>query len=242
MTSRSMYGNNAGYSNRTYTVVSSNQVVVTSQGGGLPMMKQYFTLDQNDSFLTSVAMVGSGLSANWMGPVVVSTTGGVDIGITNDNRALFVPFDNDDFVTYNAMSINSSSTSYEVSAFYDNTTRNGLVVGSVTHDTWKTGVYFNGANNKLNQMNVYGGAISPWDVAPHGYVSGTTISSPTVFVGFGADWRTTMESYAVGKHEIRSEAALDQCRAIRMEQLGRHQLPEQHQLCRRHRSFGFFPH
>jgi hypothetical protein len=190
-------GNNAGYSNRTYTVVSSNQVVVTSQGGGLPMMKQYFTLDQNDSFLTSVAMVGSGLSANWMGPVVVSTTGGVDIGITNDNRALFVPFDNDDFVTYNAMSINSSSTSYEVSAFYDNTTRNGLVVGSVTHDTWKTGVYFNGANNKLNQMNVYGGAISPWDVAPHGYVSGTTISSPTVFVGFGADWRTTMESYAV---------------------------------------------
>jgi hypothetical protein len=189
-------GNNAGYSNRTYTVVSSNQVVVTSQGGNLPTMKQYFTLDQNGSFLTSVVMVGAGLSANWMGPVVVSTTGGVDIGITNDNRALFVPFDNDDFVTYNAMPINSSSTSYEVSAFYDNTTRNGLVVGSVTHDTWKTGVYFNGANNKLNQMNVYGGATSPWDVAPHGYVSGTTISSPTVFVGYGADWRTTMGNYA----------------------------------------------
>lgn len=190
-------GNNAGYSNRTYTVVSSNQVVVTSQGGGLPLMKQYFTLDQNDSFLTSVAMAGSGLSANWMGPVVVSTTGGVDIGITNDNRALFVPFDNDDFVTYNAMSINSSSTSYEVSAFYDNTSRNGLVVGSVTHDTWKTGVFFSGTNNKLNQMNVFGGATSPWDVTPHGYVSGTTISSPTVFVGFGADWRITMENYAV---------------------------------------------
>lgn len=190
-------GNNAGYSNRTYTVVSSNQVVVTSQGGGLPLMKQYFTLDQNDSFLTSVAMAGSGLSANWMGPVVVSTTGGVDIGITNDNRALFVPFDNDDFVTYNAMSINSSSTSYEVSAFYDNTSRNGLVVGSVTHDTWKTGVFFSGTNNKLNQMNVFGGATSPWDVTSHGYVSGTTISSPTVFVGFGADWRITMENYAV---------------------------------------------
>lgn len=190
-------GNNAGYSNRTYTVVSSNQVVVTSQGGGLPLMKQYFTLDQNDSFLTSVAMAGSGLSANWMGPVVVSTTGGVDIGITNDNRALFVPFDNDDFVTYNAMSINSSSTSYEVSAFYDNTSRNGLVVGSVTHDTWKTGVFFSGTNNKLNQMNVFGGATSPWDVTSHGYVSGTTISSPTVFVGFGADWRIIMENYAV---------------------------------------------
>jgi len=189
-------GNNAAYTNRTYTVVASNQVVVTAQGVGVPTMKQYFTFDQNDSFLTRVAVVGSSLSANWMGPVVVSTTGGVNLGVTNDNRALFVPFDNDGFVTYNAMPINSSSTSYEVAAFYDNTTRNGLVVGSVTHDTWKSGVYFNGANHKLDQMNVFGGATSPWDVAPHGYLSGSTISSPTMFVGFGTDWRTTMENYA----------------------------------------------
>ena len=44
--------------------------------------------------------------------------------------------------TYNAMPMNSSGIGYEVGAFYDNTSRNGLVVGSVTHDTWKTGVYF----------------------------------------------------------------------------------------------------
>ena len=83
-----------------------------------------------------------------------------------------------------------------MSAFYDNTTRNGLVVGSVTHDTWKSGVYFSGSNNKLNQMNVYGGATSPWDVAPHGFVTGSIISSPTMFVGFDNDWRTVMENYA----------------------------------------------
>jgi len=123
-------GNNVGYSNRTYTVVSSNQVVVISQGGGLPAMKQYYTLDQNDSFLVRVDLVAStNLSANWMGPVVVSTIGGVDIGITNDNRALIVPFDNDAFVTYNAAAMNSSGTGYEVGAFYDNTSRNGLVIG-----------------------------------------------------------------------------------------------------------------
>ena len=189
-------GNNAAYINRTYTVVGSNQVVVTAQGAGLPTMKQYFTFDQKDSFLTSVSVVGTNLSANWMGPVVVSTTGGVNIGVANDDRALYVPFDNDGFVTYNAMPLNSSSTSYEVAAFYDNTTRNGLVVGSVTHDTWKSGVFFNGSNNKLDQMNVFGGATSPWDVDPHGYLSGSTVSSPTMFVGFGNDWRTTMEDYA----------------------------------------------
>jgi hypothetical protein len=184
------------YSSWSYSVVSSNQVVVTAVGSGLPMMKQYFTLDQTDSFLVRVEMDGTNLSANWMGPVVVDTIGGVDIGSYSDDRALCVPFDNDGFVSYNAMPINNSSISYEVGAFYDNSTRNGLVVGSVAHDVWKSGVYFYGANNKLNQMNVFGGATSPWDVMPHGSVAGNMISSPTVFVGFGNDWRQTMEQFA----------------------------------------------
>jgi autotransporter-associated beta strand protein len=184
------------YSSWSYTVSGSNQVVVTATGSGLPVMKQYFTLDQNDSFLVRVDMAGTNLSANWMGPVVVDSTGWVNLGITNDNRALLVPFDNDGFVSYNAEPINNTGTSYEVGAFYDNTSRNGLVVGSVTHDTWKTGILFVGANNKLNAMNVYGGAKTPADVMPHGYVSGNTISSPTMFVGFGADWRVTMQNYA----------------------------------------------
>src|ERR1017187_10285475 len=70
-------GNN--FSNRTWSVVSNNEVSVTAYAAGLPTMTQYFTLDQNDSFLTSVTMSGTNASANWMGPVVVSTTGGVDI-------------------------------------------------------------------------------------------------------------------------------------------------------------------
>jgi len=185
-----------GYSSWSYVLTNSNQAVITATGAGLPVMKQYFTLDQTDSFLVRVDAVGTNLSANWMGPVVVDMTGGVDLGVTNDNRALCVPFDNDGFVRYNAMSIDNSAVSYEVGAFYDNVTRNGLVVGSVTHDVWKSGVYFYGADNKLNQMNVFGGATSSWDVLPHGYISGNTISSPTMFVGFGSDWRVTMRNYA----------------------------------------------
>jgi autotransporter-associated beta strand protein len=196
VTLSSGYIEGISYNSWSYSLVSNEQAVVVATGNGLPTMKQYFTLDQTDSFLVRVDLTGTNLSANWMGPVVVDSTGGVNIGVTNDNRALYVPFDNDGFVSYNAMPMNSSSTSYEVGAFYDNTSRNGLVVGSVTHDTWKSGVYFNGANNNLNQMNVFGGATSPWDVMPHGPVRGNTISSPTIFVGFGDDWRTTMQQYA----------------------------------------------
>ena len=184
------------YSRWNYAVSGSNQVIVTASGSGLPLMKQYFTLDQDDSFLVRLEVSGSNVKANWMGPVMVDSVGGVDLGTTNDNRALVVPFDNDGFVRYNAMPINNSANSYQVGAFYDNTSRNGLVVGSVTHDTWKTGISFAGANNKLNLLKVFGGATSPWDVAPHGSLNGNVISSPTMFVGFGADWRKVMQNYA----------------------------------------------
>jgi len=191
------YITGTAYANRAW-MVTNNGVVITSTGSGLPTMKQVFIFDQNDSFLTRVDMVGNALQSRWMGPLVMDTTGGVDVGSYSDNRALIVPFDNDSFTfSYNAMPLNNTATSYEASAFYDNTTRNGLVVGSVTHDTWKTGVYFQGSNNKLDVLNVFGGATSSdtRDVMPHGLVTGNTISSPTVFVGFGTDWRTTMEAY-----------------------------------------------
>ena len=186
------------YSTRTWTV-TNNEVDITLTGSGLPTMKQVFILEQDNSFLTRVDVVGDRLQSRWMGPVVVDTAGCVDIGSSSDNRALIVPFDNDSFTfSYNAMPINNTNGSYEVSAFYDNTTRNGLVVGSVTHDQWKTGVYFQGSHNKLDVMNVYGGVTSSdtRDVLAHGLVAGDIISSPTVFVGFGADWRIVMEAYA----------------------------------------------
>jgi alpha-galactosidase len=186
------------YTSRSWTV-TNNEVRVTSTASGLPTMRQVFILDQNDSFLTRLDVIGSATPTRWIGSLVMDISGGVDIGSYNDVRALIVPFDNDSFTfSYNAMPINNTAISYEASAFYDNTTRNGLVVGSVTHDTWKTGIYFQGANNKLNVLNAYGGVTSSdtRDVMPHGLVSGNTISSPTIFVGFGADWRTVMEAYA----------------------------------------------
>jgi hypothetical protein len=190
------------YSSWSYALVGSNQAIVTATGAGFPTMKQYFTLDETNSFLARMTVEGAGLSANWIGPVVADTAGSVALGVANDNRALCVPFDNDHFVRYDARSINSTGISYEVAAFYDNTTRNGLVAGSVEHDVWKTGISFNGSNNKLDQLKVYGGAPCPWDVMPHGSVTGNVISSPTMFVGFGDDWRVTMEAYAAANSKF----------------------------------------
>jgi alpha-galactosidase len=186
------------YSNRTWAV-TNNEVDIILTGGDLPTMKQVFILDQDNSFLTRLEVYGTGLQSRWMGPLVMDTKGGVAVGSFNDLRALIVPFDNDSWTfAYNAVPINNTGTSYEVSAFYDNTTRHGLVVGSVTHDTWKTGCYFQGFDNRISVLNVFGGVTSKdtRDVLPHGLVSGNPIVSPTIFVGFDADWRALMEAYA----------------------------------------------
>jgi alpha-galactosidase len=116
----------------------------------------------------------------------------------SDNRALFVPFDNDKWVRYNAYPFNTSITSYEVSAFYNNTSRAGLVIGSVEHDTWKTAVKSSAYGKSLNSLEVFGGVSSnkTRDVLPHGKISGTTIKSPMIFIGYFSDWRMGMETYA----------------------------------------------
>ena len=179
---------------------SADRTVVTSSGGGLPTMQQIFVFSGENHFLTQVSVTGTALSSNWMGPVVADTPGCVDVGTYDDVRALQVPFDNDMFVSYDAAPLsNTTATGFEVAAFYDNTSRNGIVVGSVTHDTWKTGIYYVGGTNTLDAMNVFGGANDATythDVVPHGAVTGDTISSPLVFVGAGPDWRDLLEEFA----------------------------------------------
>lgn len=172
---------------------------VINETPGQPALHQIYTLYEGKNyFLTRLKAVGSSaLTTNYIAPVVTNTTGGVDIGSYSDSRALFVPFDNDNWIRYKAQSINTSNTGYEVTAFYDNANRNGLVIGSVTHDTWKTGIDWNGFDNKLNRLTVYGGASSSitHDSMPHGSVSGTELQSPAVFVGYFDDYRSGLEEY-----------------------------------------------
>src|ERR1700722_12313312 len=42
------------YSSWSYAISNNGQAIITATGAGLPVMRQYFTLDQNDSFLVRV--------------------------------------------------------------------------------------------------------------------------------------------------------------------------------------------
>jgi hypothetical protein len=184
------------YSRQSTTGANGETDITLTPSDGSPVMVQRFILSDNH-FLVQVELDGASLSSNEMSAIVVNQTGAVDLGNYTDTRFLHVPFDNDAYYNYNAESSNGTTdTSFEVGAFYDNTSRTGLVVGSVTHDTWKTGIEFTGDSNKLDSLWVYGGANSSSDQWPHSSVAGNKITSPTILVGYYTDWRTGMEDFA----------------------------------------------
>jgi alpha-galactosidase len=181
------------------------RVTIENRHSGLPTMKQIYQIyDRQSYFLLSLEVTGeSTISTNDIAPIVLNSTGGIDLGSKDENRVLIVPFDNDMWSKYQARTINTSlnNKSYvssELTAIYDNSSRNGLVIGSVTHDTWKTGIYWSGSNNQLNKLKIYGGyssLTSTHDTLPHGKVSGTTVTSPQIFVGYFSDYRDGLETF-----------------------------------------------
>ncbi|MBW7460306.1 carbohydrate-binding protein, partial [Paenibacillus sepulcri] len=178
---------------------SGAKIKLANTEAGKPTLNQWYMFypDQPFFFAQLEAVSDSAIATNYMAPVITNTTGGVDIGSYGDGRVLALPYDNDMWIRSQAVPINSEDTSYEVSAIYDNETREGLVVGSVKHDVWKTGIHFIGSNDRLNSLELFGGVSSAktHDSQPHGSLSGTSLWSPQAFVGLYDDYRTGMEEY-----------------------------------------------
>ena len=117
-----------------------------------------------------------------------------------DLRFLAVPYSNDAFRRYNSAALNAATESCEVTAIFDNTSRRGFITGSVTHDTWKTGIRANTnmRTGEVNYFRVFGGLSSralTSDTQPHGSIEGYYLHSPKIFTGFYDDWRDGMEEY-----------------------------------------------
>lgn len=191
------------YTQRVISTGSNGETDVTlTATDGTPTMVQRFIMTSGNYLLVQVEMEGTSLSSNSMAPIMTTQPGSIKLpNQPDDPRFLMVPFDNDSFRTYNDASTYNSLTmasSYEVGVFHDGGSRNGLVLGSVTHDTWKTGIIGNVAYGTfgMDSIDVVGGFAAPEDQLPHGAVTGSTIASPIVMVGFYSDWRDGLEQYA----------------------------------------------
>ena len=174
---------------------------------GKPDMEQVFYFYENTPyFLTEVYLRDSKeIKSNYMAPIYTITDNLFSEPGTS-NRVLTVPFDNDNFVHYLSNPLSTEDTSSEVTALFNGENRHGMVIGSVEHDTWKTGIhYVTSDNNIIHTLECFGGLAneltrdkSDREDRPsceHGYVSGTEIKSPKLLFGSFEDWRRGLEKY-----------------------------------------------
>jgi alpha-galactosidase len=165
-------------------------------GNGLPKMEQVFYLYANKAyFFTETSVSGPYIKTNQIVPFE-----GVFKNVPGDSRSLFIPFDNDTFISYNARPFKDSAAnvSAEAGAVYDNVSRRGVIAGSLEHMTWKTGVFTknNFGQSVIKVMAGYTEESVTRDALPHGFVSGKSVKSPLTFVGYFTDWRKGLEMYA----------------------------------------------
>ncbi|WP_321334669.1 alpha-galactosidase [uncultured Bacteroides sp.] len=174
---------------------------VTYTDNRLPKLTQFlYAYAQRDYVLTEFTLEDkNGVSSNYMAPLNVDKMPAV-LNDSNNNRALFVPFDNDKWIRFQSYPLTFETlTSYEVTAIFNNDDRNALIIGSVEHDNWKTAISIGKGNiYNVGRLVCYGGAADELtrDSKPHGALSGEKIKSPKVLLGNFDDWRNGMEEYA----------------------------------------------
>ena len=178
-----------------------HEFVFTSPANGdaVTLTQSFYVYDGKDYVLTDLALEGAAsLRSNYLAPVAVSAA--YDLyAPAQTNRMLRVPYDNDAFGRYGKCRMTGDVLSYEVSALYAGESREGLVVGSVTHDIWKSAVAASLSNTgTVNALRVFSGVSTAdtRDSIPHGKVKGPEVVSARMFVGYFDDWRTGMETFA----------------------------------------------
>ena len=178
-----------------------HEFVFTSPANGdaVTLTQSFYVYDGKDYVLTDLALEGAAsLRSNYLAPVAVSAA--YDLyAPAQTNRMLRVPFDNDGFVRYHQNRMTGDMISYEVSALYAGESRRGVVLGSVSHDRWKSAVEVKASGDgRVEALKVFSGVANKEtrDELPHGKVRGPEVRSALMFVGSFADWRDGMEEYA----------------------------------------------
>ena len=160
--------------------------------------------------LVDAVLVANGetTKTNYIAPIVSDNSSTTFLPAVGQNYIYRMPHDNDNWVSYNAQSWTEgrSVESCEVSVAYDVMSRKGLVVGSIEHDNWKSGVTITpSSSNSLSKITVAAGVVNELtndinkefpdrpSLYKHGSISGKRVSSPRFFFGFYNDWRNGLE-------------------------------------------------
>ena len=112
-----------------------------------------------------------------------------------EQKMLVVPYDNDMWVRYETAPLSPGKTSYDVTAIFDDKTKEGLIIGSLDHDVWKNGIRCSAYDARC--VNAISGIADEGthDHLSHGYLQGKEISSSRFVCGFYKDIREGLLEY-----------------------------------------------
>lgn len=193
----------------------STRIILRHTAPNFPVLEQtIILLKDRPVVLLALKAHGNGiLETRDISPLAILPGQGGSLSIPGAApRLLDVPFDNDDWV--NDVEVSwpgggaqpAKGVSYELASIYDNASMSGIVLGSLTHDFWKTGIAYSAASEPgaLDALSVFGGAAT-WDdrslpkdsggmdgthdLALHGTMRGQTVSSPLVYLSGEKDVR-----------------------------------------------------
>ena len=166
---------------------------------GKPQLTQiFYTYKDKQYFITQIEIDGKGqeVATNYLAPL---TTGKVGFDIAKNLHTVFMPYDNDAFISYESKPLASitANTSAEAGVVFNNTSRNGIIIGSLEHTIFKSAVKTTNNNNavSLTAWAGYSEQAVTRDAIAHGMVKGSKVTSPKFFVGYYNDWRTGLEDY-----------------------------------------------
>lgn len=177
----------------TSSVPNGKQYVITATVNGIKRQQTFYVYNGTEGFYTTLTLRGKGAHSRYMSPLT-----GKRVSYTS---AVVVPFDNDAWVKYAVADLQHPSfTSSEVTALYDSISNAGLIIGSVEHNKWKTGIKVEG--NTLSAIAGWTDSTGTRDRIKHGIVTqGDTIcTSPRILVLAASDWHVGMEQYGSAQH------------------------------------------
>lgn len=175
---------------------------------GILMTQSFAFYDNRNLFITQLKLtteVGTTIiKSNHLVPIATTTIQSI-MPADKTNRMLWVPWDNDAFISYAANFMHTDMNSYNVTAIYHPEDRYGLVMGALDHDLWKNAIHVNGTDyNKVSALELMSGYTdehshdsiqSESRNTPHGTVKSSEITSARFLFGSFNDWRDGMETY-----------------------------------------------
>lgn len=167
---------------------------VHENSDSLRLVQEFELLEENIAVSVSVES-SEDVSSNHMVPVCADS--GRIVIDKNGNagfRMLAAPFDNDVWIRFEEGPVRYAQMSYGFTAIWKEGSREGIVLGALDHDTWKTGITAD-ENEKgdVTALNVTCGVATEvtrdLDGLPHGAISGRRISSARIFIGAFDDYQ-----------------------------------------------------